>query len=125
MSICDRGKPVGRILLVDDEELVRSSTAQMLGDLGFDVAEATSAEEAIAAVEGAAAFDILITDYLMSGQTGLALADWVRERHPGKPILILSGYADVASLAERYPLLPKPFRTDELQAALDEVLGAD
>jgi CheY-like chemotaxis protein len=65
MSICDRGKPVGRILLVDDEELVRSSTAQMLGDLGFDVAEATSAEEAIAAVEGAAAFDILITDYLI------------------------------------------------------------
>jgi CheY-like chemotaxis protein len=116
--------PAGKVLLVDDEELVRSSTAGMLVALGFEVLEATSAEEAIDAIERGAAFDILITDDLMRGQTGLALAEHVREFHPETPVLILSGYADVASFGERYPLLPKPFRQDELSDALQGFLRA-
>jgi FixJ family two-component response regulator len=61
----------------------------------------------------------------MSGHTGLVLADRVRRTHPDKPVLLLSGYADVASLGESYSLLPKPFRQDELADALEEVLRAD
>ena len=104
----------GIVLLVDDEELVRASTAHMLAELGYAVVEASSAEEALGLVDGGRAFDLLVTDHLMPGTTGADLARAVRSRRGEVPVLIISGYADADAIAPDLPRLTKPFRQDEL-----------
>lgn len=74
---------LGKPLLVDDEDLVRMSTADMLIDMGFDVVEASSAEEALRLVGDGLAPDLLVTDHLSPGLSGAELADELRSaRHP-------------------------------------------
>jgi len=72
----------GTALLVDDEELVRASTADMLSDLGYTVVEAYSAEQALRPVAGGLVPDLVVTDHLMPGMTGTELAHVLRERRP-------------------------------------------
>jgi PAS domain S-box-containing protein len=104
----------GRALLVDDEDLVRMSTADMLSDLGFEVIEAGSAEEALTFLRSDPDVDLLVTDHLMPGMTGAQLAKEIRVLRPGLPVLIVSGYAEVDGLAPDLPRLVKPFRAAEL-----------
>ena len=108
----------GAALLVDDEELVRMSTADMLIDLGFEVTEAGSAEEALHLIHAGAAPDVLVTDHLMPGMNGVELARAVRTLMPALPVLIVSGYAEVEGVARDLPRLTKPFRNAELAASL-------
>jgi len=112
----------GSVLLVDDEKFVRLSTADMLTELGFQVAEASSAEEALALInrEGAR-FDLLVTDHLMPGMTGIELARAARARHPGLPALLISGYAEGEGIDPGLPRLTKPFRADELATCLAQL----
>ncbi len=72
----------GVALLVDDEKIVRASTADMLVELGYQVIEAASATEALALVESGTHFDLLLTDHLMPSMTGTDLARKIRERWP-------------------------------------------
>ncbi len=113
----------GTALLVDDEELVRMSTADMLAELGYDVMEAGSAEEALKMVEGGLRFDLLVTDHLMPGMTGSDLAREVRERRPGVPVLLVSGYAEVDGISPDLPRLTKPFRRADLAASVAALAG--
>ncbi len=108
----------GCILLVDDEELVRTITAYMLMDLGYDVVEANSAEQALQLLDEGAAPDIVVTDHLMPGMNGAELALELRARKPGVPILIVSGYAEAEGIAPDLPRLTKPFRNAELAESL-------
>jgi CheY-like chemotaxis protein len=108
----------GTALLVDDEELVRMSTADMLADLGFAVVEAASADEALRLVESGLQFDLLITDHLMAGMTGTELAREVRARLPDMPVLVVSGYAELEGIAPDLARLTKPFRRDDLTRSL-------
>jgi CheY-like chemotaxis protein len=108
----------GRALLVDDEDLVRHSTADMLGDLGYTVIEATSAEDAMRIVDEGAAFDLLVTDHLMPGLSGTELARLVKARRPGVSILLVSGYADADGVDPSVARLTKPFRQADLAASL-------
>lgn len=114
---------VGTVLLVDDEELVRMSTADMLAELGYAVVEVGSAEEALRLVDGGVQFDMLVTDHLMPGMTGTALARAVRERRPGTRVLVISGYAEADGIAPDLPRLTKPFRQADL-ATLVATLAA-
>ena len=111
----------GSALLVDDDDLVRMSTADMLIDLGFDVMEADSAESALSLIEGGATVDLLLTDHLMPGMTGADLARKLRAERPDVPVLIVSGYAEAEGVAPDLPRLIKPFRNAELLAKLDEI----
>lgn len=111
----------GTALLVDDEELVRMSTADMLVELGFTVLEAPSAEEALRMMDAGARFDVLITDHLMPGMTGVDLAYALRERRPGVPALIISGFAEKKGIASDLPRLTKPFRQADLAAILNDL----
>lgn len=112
----------GRVLLVDDELAVRAATADMLGELGFEVVEATSAEEALL-LHARGPFDLLVTDYMMSGMNGMALIEIVRERTPELPVLVISGYADATGIAPDVARITKPFRAGELAAIIQEVRG--
>ncbi len=104
----------GRALLVDDEELVRMSTADMLMDLGFDVTEAASAEEALRIVEEKGPPDLLVTDHLMPGMNGADLARMLRRTKAELPVLVVSGYAEADGVAPDLARLTKPFRNAEL-----------
>jgi CheY-like chemotaxis protein/two-component sensor histidine kinase len=108
----------GTALLVDDEDLVRMSTADMLMDLGYEVVEAGSAEQALRLVDGGLAPDLVVTDHLMPGLSGVDLARVLHSRQPELPVLIVSGYADVQGIAPGFPRLAKPFRAAELAASL-------
>ena len=116
--------PAGCVLLVDDEELVRMSTSDMLRNLGYTVAEAASAEEALRLVRDGLKPDLLVTDHLMSGMNGTDLARIVQTERPGTGVLIVSGYADAEGVAPDLARLTKPFRHDELAASIAEVTQA-
>ena len=107
-----------RTLIVDDEELVRMSTADMLSDLGFAVMEASSAEEAVQMLDRDQIFDVVVTDHLMPGMTGTDLARHVHRIRPELPVLLVSGYAELAGVDSDRPRLTKPFRKDELATTL-------
>jgi signal transduction histidine kinase/DNA-binding response OmpR family regulator len=108
------GRPLA-ILLVDDEELVRAGTSEMLRELGHSVTEANGAAEALARLADGARFDILVTDFMMPHMNGAELAQIVRARRPELPILLITGYAG-AENELGLPRLGKPFRQGELSA---------
>ncbi|WP_246498198.1 PAS domain-containing protein [Microvirga soli] len=112
---------VGRALLVDDEELVRMSTAEMLIDLGYAVIEASSAEEAMRLIHRGETFDLLVTDHLMPGMNGTDLAREIRSMRPTVSVLLVSGYAEREGIDPDLPRLTKPFRKDELAAGLAQL----
>lgn len=111
----------GVALLVDDEEVVRMSTADMLMDLGFAVIEAESGEDALRIIEKGEQFDLLLTDHLMPGITGTDLARVIRAARPNVPVLLVSGYAETDGVDPDLPRLTKPFRKDELASSLAQL----
>jgi PAS domain S-box-containing protein len=104
----------GIALLVDDEELVRMSTAGMLDDLGYDVVEASSAEDALSLLRTGLEPSLVVTDHLMPGMSGAQLARELKTERPGLPVLIVSGYAEAEGIDPDIARLTKPFRNAEL-----------
>lgn len=108
-----------RILFVDDDVLIAGSTVALLEDLGHEVVEVHSAQEALRLLEGGLPTDLLITDHAMPGMTGVELAREVRRRRPQLPILLATGFAefegnkvsDVVRLASPIPRLSLPPRS--------------
>lgn len=105
------------VLLVDDEDLVRSGTAEMLRDLGHQVAEAGDGAAALAALDDGLSVDAVLTDYMMPRMNGAELAAEVHRRRPDLPVLVVTGYAG-GDLALELPQLAKPFRRADLAGAL-------
>jgi PAS domain S-box-containing protein len=117
------GKP-GRILLADDEDLVRRVTAELMRRGGYDVVCAASGEEALQLLDDD--FDALVTDVAMTGMNGQTLARRVRQRFPSMPVLFISGYpAEVLTgqhmVDDGEEVLTKPFTPLELTARLELV----
>ncbi|MBB3693291.1 ATP-binding protein [Sphingomonas sp. BK580] len=106
-----------RLLLVDDEELVRAGTAEMLRDLGHHVTEADGGAAALALLDDGLAVDAVLTDYMMPRMNGAELAAAVHRRDAALPVLVVTGYAG-GDLALELPQLAKPFRRVDLAAAL-------
>jgi CheY-like chemotaxis protein len=115
------------ILLVEDDAVMREATRRLLTRLGYRVLTAHDAAEALRACEEEKPPDLVITDLVMPGMDGLALAARVRERHPSIPILLVSGHgADVlaAHRVERkdLPFLGKPYTPEALAERVRELL---
>lgn len=111
------------VLLVDDEELVRLSTADTLRDLGYTVVEASSGAQALSALRAGLEADILVTDYLMPGMSGGALVKEMRTAGYRLPALIVTGFANAGvEVPADIPTLAKPFRQADLAARLNELL---
>jgi CheY-like chemotaxis protein len=111
----------GVVLLVDDETQIRSVIAEMLTELGFQVHEASAPEAALSAIQAGLSPDILVTDHLMPGMTGVELASTVRAIVPDACTLIISGFAEVESLDASEHWLAKPFVQRDLARALAEI----
>ncbi|OMQ39480.1 PAS domain-containing sensor histidine kinase [Pseudomonas putida] len=98
------------ILVVDDDSLVLTSTCLLLEDLGHRVITATSGDQGLELFEKNPAIDLVITDMAMPHMSGAQLADAIRTRKPGMPIILATGYADrLEGFASRLPRLSKPF----------------
>jgi signal transduction histidine kinase/CheY-like chemotaxis protein len=117
------------VLLVEDDDQVRSLTLTMLARLGYRVLEAESADEAIqiaAAHEGP--LDLLLSDVVMPRMSGTDLAFRLQTGRPGLRVLYMSGYTDngvidQGMLAADTPFIQKPFTSSMLSRKVREVLG--
>lgn len=114
-----------RVLLVDDDEDVRSTIAQMLSDAAYRVSSAASGMEALDILRQDVP-DVLVLDIAMPGVSGLTVARDARSQRPDLPILFISGHAqreaiDAADLSDAQ-LLRKPFLSHELNAAIRRCL---
>jgi PAS domain S-box-containing protein len=110
------------LLLVDDEDLVRSGTAEMLRDLGHIVHEAAGGAQALSLLAAIPDIEAVITDYMMPRMNGAELAARIAELYPKLPLLVVTGYAG-GDLALNLPQLAKPFRQVDLNAALERVVA--
>ncbi len=111
------------LLLVDDEELVRNGTADLLRDIGYEVLTADSGSDTMSLIRCGATFDMIITDYLMPGMNGAELIHQVHALYPSMPALLVTGYSTIASgQGANLPRLSKPFRQADLAARVAELL---
>jgi PAS domain S-box-containing protein len=110
-----------RVLAVDDDRLVLFNTTAMLEDLGHEVQEASSGDEALELLEHEA-FDLVITDQAMPRMTGAQLVDVIHKKWPGMPVIIATGYGELPSEIKA-PKLSKPFTEAMLVKALTAVTG--
>ncbi|MDF3070240.1 MAG: sensor protein [Polyangiaceae bacterium] len=112
------------VLVVDDEDSVRTLIARILNDAGHRVTQAASAEMAIAASKVAAQrFDVILTDVVLGANDGLATLDTLRAANPEAAVIVMSGYSPTPERVEELAaqgaeLLPKPFGASQLMTAL-------
>ncbi|MGH6787055.1 MAG: ATP-binding protein [Novosphingobium sp.] len=118
----------GRILLVEDEDMVRAVAERALTRAGYTVTCAADGEEGLEKVEAGEEFDLVVSDVVMPGTDGPAMARAIREKAPGLPVLFMSGYAEEQLRTQidldRAHFLPKPFTVQQICDKVGEVLGA-
>lgn len=120
----DTTLPPATILLVDDDEAVRLSTAEILRDAGQTVHEASSTDEALAILDEGRLIDALVTDFVMPGRSGGELIRLALQERPGLPVLLVTGYVSaLEDLPSGTATLIKPFGRTDLIDALAEVLS--
>lgn len=110
-----------RVLLVEDEVVLRMSTADMLERLDCLVTGVGSGEEALDLLLKGGDFDLLLTDLGLPGISGEDLAKEVRRRFPKMPVIIASGYGAVDSEPSDVRFIGKPYSSIDLQQALDHI----
>ena len=122
------GQVQRRVLLVDDEFIIRLALAAALADAGCDVTEAGTADQARPLLDDPDRFDALVTDVQMPGALdGIALAEDFRTRHPHAPVVFMTGCPEAmaphGALDEAERLLVKPFEPEEAVRTLRQALG--
>ena len=112
------------ILFVDDDPLIAMSTTEMLEDLGHRVIGVHSGPHALDILRSEQPIDLMMTDHVMPGMTGIELAAASRQVRPSLPILLATGYAELPEGSQLdLPRLAKPYHQDQLRDRLDQLLG--
>jgi CheY-like chemotaxis protein len=113
------GSEPSRILVVEDEALIRFDIAEALRGLGVSVVEAASADEAWRYLSAGGSVDLVFTDHRMPGSmTGGQLATRIRRQYPSLVVIVTSAYFDDGGWSE--PVVPKPYNPFETATALAE-----
>ena len=120
--------PTRRILLVEDEPVIRGIIADMLSDAGFEVTATCTGDEAAILIADSDRFDVLLTDITMPGLIdGIGLAEHAREVHPALPVVFVSGRPDHARRAEAVgppsAFMPKPYDVHRVISVIDRLIG--
>jgi PAS domain S-box-containing protein len=117
--------PSLKVLVVDDDGLILMNTVALLEDLGHEVLEAGSAQEALDLARQHADVDLLITDQAMPKMTGVQLVDLITAELGNLPIILASGYAGLPEGSQqRIVRLGKPFTQDMLEQAIRKAMAA-
>jgi len=120
----------GRVLVVDDDELVLKSTARLLRSLGYDTLTAVDGAEAVAVFEERCeSIDLVLLDMVMPNLGGTQTYHILRKLDPRVRVLLTSGYSDHQNVealldAGAHGFLPKPLQVSELQDQVAAALGA-
>jgi two-component system cell cycle sensor histidine kinase/response regulator CckA len=119
--------PAPRVLVVDDEELVRTFAGRVLRDGGYEVVEASDGDEVLQLVEQQRPFDLFVIDLVMPGMSGDELARQLRRREPDTKVLYFTGYSDrlfqeKSELWENEAFLEKPVTIKGLREAVSLLL---
>lgn len=120
-----------RILIVDDDDLVRETICEVVSGFNYDVTEAGSGAEALKKLDGGRLPDLVITDIIMPGKSGLEIIAEIRKNFPAVKIIAISGgggpkAGDILSLARELGsdrVISKPIDIAELRKALTELAG--
>ncbi len=110
------------ILLVDDDDDVRETSADMLAELGYEVVQASSGLQALDVLDQRPELEVMVTDIRMPGMSGLELSELAHRRRRDLKIILISGYFLPQPIRQRF--LQKPFRTHELDQAIQAELHA-
>ena len=119
---------VGHILAIDDEVELLASMRKILGRAGFTVTTATSGEEGLLALQREEPPDLILSDLMMPGISGMDVLRAVRRKHPETPVVLITAYATVETAIEAikegaYDYMPKPFGPDELLVVVERAIG--
>ncbi len=124
-------KLTARVMVVDDDDMVREMLARELEELGFKVIQASDGLSALAHLDSGEAVDLLVTDLSMPGMNGMVLTHEARRRRSSLPVMLLTGYADAnlgadfdANKQDRFVMLRKPVDSDELARHARDLLLA-
>jgi len=116
----------GRLLLVEDEDMVRAVAERALARAGYTVTCCSDGEEGLAAITGGGEFDLIVSDVVMPVLDGPAMARRIREIHPDLPVLFMSGYAEEQLRKEidipKMHFIAKPFSVQQIGDKVAEVL---
>ena len=117
---------MARILIADDDEMMRDSVAATLARLGHSVAAASDGAAALARLD-AEAFDLLLSDLKMPRMTGIELLEEAKKRRPNLPVVLMTAFATVRTAVDAmklgaYDYLQKPFEADDLKHLVDRTL---
>jgi CheY-like chemotaxis protein len=117
------GGRAGRILLVEDNDEVGAFAVQLLDELGHEVVRVASGEEALEQVL-AGDFDLVFTDVVMPGMSGLDLAARLGALRPALPVILTTGYSDeiATSGAGGRPVILKPYKPETVASAIRQAL---
>jgi signal transduction histidine kinase len=115
------------ILVVEDEDRVRTMTVEALRDLGYDVIAASGPQEALAELHAIPHLHLVFTDVVMPGMNGPALADHIKALRPAVKVLYTTGYTRNAVLSDAMldravGVLPKPFTVEQLTLKVRQAL---
>jgi CheY-like chemotaxis protein len=112
-----------RVLVVEDNVEVGQFSTQILQDLGYEPTLASNGNEALKLLDQANGFDVVFSDVVMPGMSGVELGQEIRRRHPGLPVVLTSGYSHVLAEEGRhgFELLKKPYAAEDLSRLLRRV----
>jgi PAS domain S-box-containing protein len=114
------------VLVVEDDEEVGRFSTELLRDLGYAIKWTANAGDALAALaENELTFDLVFSDVIMPGMNGVELANVIRDRYPGLPVVLTSGYSSVlADNAHRgFELIQKPYSVESLSRTLRKAIS--
>ena len=117
----------GKILVIDDEEIVRKSCSRTLSPLGYDVTLTQSSLDGLRMIEDEA-FDLVLTDIKMPDMDGIEVLKQVRDKFPEMKVIIMTGYQSVENALKSVQLgafdyIEKPFSPDALISSVSKALG--
>jgi CheY-like chemotaxis protein len=114
-----------RVLVVEDSEHVRYFARQLLDDLGCKVIEAANGVDALELLKKHDV-DLVFSDIVMPGMSGLELATYIRDLHAGIPVLLASGYSSKQFIPmdqREFPILRKPYKLATLAAGINQLVS--
>jgi len=115
-----------RILVAEDEPFIRFDIVEALADAGFEIMDASDGQAALKLINKPERFAAILTDFYMPGADGIEIAAEARQRHPGTPVVLMTGHLDLPAeqrIGPPFVMLSKPFSMAQLIAAVESVTG--